>query len=95
MHRGAIQSALVSAAAPFAQHPFSVNCVNINNADSGMFGISISGHGDEAGDILKAAIAVVAGLKNAASDEQLQVAKNKLKIEIVSQVKLGSDIWIV
>lgn len=38
---------LISAAAPYTQSPFSAEAVNINNVNSGMFGVSVSAAGAE------------------------------------------------
>lgn len=44
---GGSHSKLVAAAAPYTQNPFSTQCVNINNVNSGMFGIRVSAAGEE------------------------------------------------
>lgn len=81
---GGSHSKLVAAAAPYTQNPFSTQCVNINNVNSGMFGIRVSAAGEEIGDVLKASVGVMAGLNTGVSDEALNAAKNKLKLEILS-----------
>jgi len=83
--RGGAHSMLISAAAPYTQSPFSAECVNINNVNSGMFGISVSAAGGEVGDVLKTSVGVLAGLNDGVSDEALESAKNKLKLELVSE----------
>ena len=45
--RGGAHSQLISAAAPYTQSPFSAQCVNINNVNTGMFGLSVSAAGGE------------------------------------------------
>jgi len=82
---GGAYSKLISAAAPYTQQPFSAQCVNINNVNTGMFGLSISAAGAEVGDVLKASIGVMSGLSDGVSDEALGAAKNKLKLEILSE----------
>jgi len=83
--RGSAHSTLISAVAPYTQKPFSAEAVNINNVNTGMFGISISAAGEEIGDVIKASYGVMAGLNDGVSDEALETAKNKLKLEILGE----------
>merc|ERR1712176_1592892 len=79
--RGSAHSSLISAAAPYTQKPFSAEAVNINNVNTGMFGLSISAAGEE----IKASYGVMAGLNDGVSDEALEAAKNKLKLKILAE----------
>ena len=44
----------------------------------------------QVGDVLTSSIGVMGSLKAGISDEELQTAKNKLKLEIVAQVKASN-----
>ncbi|XP_063694494.1 cytochrome b-c1 complex subunit 2, mitochondrial-like [Bolinopsis microptera] len=81
---GGSHSQLISAAAPYTQSPFNTQCVNINNVNTGMFGLSISAAGQEIGDVLKSSYGVMIGLNDGVSDQALETAKNKLKLELLS-----------
>jgi len=51
-------------------------------SDSGLFGISVEGPGANSSDILKAGVEELHNLTNHISDEELQRAKNHVKMEI-------------
>ena len=47
MYRGANHGKLITSSAPYTSHPFSVDCVSLSYSDSGMWGLSVTAHGDE------------------------------------------------
>lgn len=84
VYRGANHGKLITSAAPYTSHPFSVDCVSLSYSDSGMWGLSVTAHGDEIGDVLKSSIGVVRELVNS-TDEDVQRAKNKLKHHVIAE----------
>jgi len=58
------------------------NAVNHHFSDTGLFGISVEGPGANSEDLMRAAVEELHGLTRHISDEELQRAKNQLKMEI-------------
>lgn len=84
--RGVVQTKLAVAAGAVAGGSFTSECVNISYSDSGMFGLSVTaGNGAELGDVLKSSIGVVRGVSQGVSDEDLQGAKNRLKLSVLNE----------
>ncbi len=69
----------------------SVTTTNSHFTDSGLFGLSIVGSRDAAGDLGKVLVEELAGLKKGITDEELQRAKNILKINILLALERQSD----
>jgi len=84
VYGGELNTKLMSAA-DHAQKAHSVHCLNINYSDTGLFGLSVAADSQEVGDVLHSSIGVMGSLKSGISDEELDAAKNKLKLEIVTQ----------
>lgn len=77
--KGVGASKLAQAAAKVAKAPFRVNGVNINYADTGLFGFAIACHASESGDIVKAVVAKMKETCKNLKEEDLQHAKNHVK----------------
>jgi predicted Zn-dependent peptidase len=58
------------------------NAVNHHFSDSGLFGISVEGPGANSAELMKAAVEELHGLTKYISSEELQRAKNSLKMDI-------------
>lgn len=65
----------------------SVQSVNHHFSDSGLFGISVEGAGSHSADLLNVALEELSNLRNGVSDEELARAKNKLKMQILTNLE--------
>lgn len=58
--------------------------INTHFTDSGLFGLSIEGAGSHSQDLMKIALEELGRLKQSISDEELNRAKNQLKMDLLS-----------
>lgn len=66
--------------------------INANFSDSGIFGVCVEGHGAHASDLLSVATDTLNALKNdSISDEELNRAKNQLKMKILTSMECNES----
>ncbi len=77
----------------FHRHPFieGVNTINSHFTDTGLFGITITGAKANAGEIGKILVTELKNLKQGITAEELQRAKNILKINILMALERQGD----
>lgn len=87
------QSSRNRAAARVRQSNFvdSVESVNTHFSDSGLFGITVTGAGSHSQELLQVALEDLSNLKNKVSDEELNRAKNMVKMNVLLSLEKTSD----
>lgn len=73
--KGMGASKLSQAAGKVAKAPFRVDTLNLNYADSGLFGVAIACHAKESGDIVKAVVNKMRETCKNVKEDELQTAK--------------------
>lgn len=69
----------------------SAGAINSHYSDSGLFGMSITGPDESSADLMKVLLAELAKLKTRIPDEELERAKNILKINILMALERKED----
>lgn len=75
------------------QHSFvdRANVVNGHFSDSGLFGLSVEGPGSNSTDLMDVLLTELNELKDGVSDEELLRAKNRLKMNVLTEMERRGD----
>ena len=73
------------------EHSFvdEAHTINSHFTDSGLFGLTVRGPGSHSKDLMDVLLGELNGLKTHISDEELNRAKNSLKVQILSEMDCG------
>jgi len=74
---------LGKAAAKSTNNPFYANCLNINYADTGLFGVYVSGSPEDIGNIIKSVVSEMKQVAKNITEESVEVAKHQLKAKLL------------
>lgn len=65
--------------------------INAHFSDSGLFGLSVEGPGSHSSELMEVLLSELNELKEGISDEELLRAKNRLKMNILSEMECRAD----
>ena len=68
-----------------------VNAINANFTDSGVFGLQVVGSGSHSADLMHVALDGLNSLREDISDEELNRAKNRLKIKVLQETECAGN----
>jgi processing peptidase subunit alpha len=67
------------------------NVINAHFSDSGLFGLSLVGPGSNSTDLMDVLLTELNELKDGISDEELHRTKNRLKMNVLSEMEIRGD----
>jgi len=69
----------------------SLQTINANFTDSGLFGVNVQGAGSHSADLLAVALQTLDALRNPIDENELARAKNTLKMNYLLSMEGGAD----